>query len=1266
MRSTRNNSGPSWLRSRTRRLWSAAIGALAVGLVLPLGAGVGSLAEAAPPAAGGPLATADLPIGGNAPEVPGTKTAYNDQNQAIADGSTVKPGDVVTYTIKEALIRQTSPDYGSGIKVDDVMSAGQDYVEGSLTELSGNAPGLKINEPGTTDWSGGQHIADATQWAVTNQEDAGHDPVAVPRWGENSQYVEGVSSPDKVTTPVSTGDGMNPTIGYNARGDQIAWSITHHDGPRNRIGCVLVGSRESCTSGTNFWPGYSTAQNVATISWDKTKGYMGLFTSDAIYIGGIDLSNVAPGVPPTKLGQPVQLLGDVQITGDGDANLMFRTTSIFESNGKIYVIGRPNNNNGFKLGCFDPATSAVCDGFTKNGNVVTSSFFTPRSNTQEFRVYSEINLAGGKYEFTMAPAGSNVVNVSFCVLPQGTTLVNCDGSPAPIRPSNTGNSYVSLPIVSKDPGNGIVPEVVNEGQERHRVIGWCVGDHGALAAECFDLNGASIGMPYPDLYMYRVSHTRTHDAFAYPAGTAIVVYPMEYNANRGGCYDFEKRQKCAQSPNQTNSSLYRQGVTWLDKQTVGGKTYEGELYGIRMLPGTNNCMVSLGDGNGRGVFLFWRVNPDSTITQAGNTCPQLQVNFLDQDGRYCVPGEVGMTQWGTLRLGAFLTGKPSDVRKPNQNLILDYYAYDADADVMSNILLGSVNLTDGNVTYDAAKQQFVIPKPDFLDYAATPNFTIVVRNPETATLTYAFTQEHEATGTPSICYQATVPDKCVAEGETTTLTNYALATNVNTPTTQNRSNLTKLRVVYPECHPILDKSVIDLTENPDGTWTVRYNIVVNGDPTHPTEYVLTDTPQLAQGVVIDSYLITGDPNNPAISDVRVEGTGAPTPVNNTTIPVIATPIEIPAGGEHVFTVSFVLSGLDTVAAEVRECLPADAAGHGLFNLATLTSGGLVLNDDACTDLPGLKSILELIKHVAGDESPLWTLAEPTDWTLTASDASGTAVVSGEGTAKAEVKPATYTLAEAPTNADDPALATYLPQGTWVCTAVPVTKPDAQPAARPIIDGAVQVGEGDHVSCTIVNETAHLTVLKYADPEWAATDQWSLTATPGNGAPEALTASTVPGGLAPTTGNTVSVLPGQDYTLAEALADPTSNLAYHQLALQQFVPTATTTVNGAEMRCSDALADPSAIAAGFPHPEAGDAAWKSCWADADPSIAVAANEHSILRFVNAADERPPLPLTGADSAFGAAALGLAGTLGLLAFAWRRSKLRHEPASSLLAK
>lgn len=383
-------------------------------------------------------------------------------------------------------------------------------------------------------------------------------------------------------------------------------------------------------------------------------------------------------------------------------------------------------------------------------------------------------------------------------------------------------------------------------------------------------------------------------------------------------------------------------------------------------------------------------------------------------------------------------------------------------------------------------------------------------------------------------------------------------------------------------------------------------------------------------------------------------------MNNTTIPIINTPISIPAQGTPQYTASFIISSTDVVADELRECLPADAAGHGLFNLATLTSGGLVLNDDACTDLPALRAYLTLIKQVMGESSPLWTLATPDQWLLQATDTNNAVVVSGAGTtSRVEVDPGTFTLSEEAIDiANNPDLGLYAQQGEWSCVTTRINDAPGAEVTVPVTDGQLAITEGDDVTCVIRNATGHLTMLKYADSQWAPTSAWSLTATPGSeiglpGDTAGLPVTTVNGAFNPSVDNTVTVMPGHEYTVTEALSDPASNIDYFQFAFEEFVPAATTTVNGVETTCEAAMENPDALAAGFPHPENGEQAWSNCWTAATEPIVVDPSEHAIYRFVNAANERPPLPLTGASSQLVLTAGAALSALLLLAYAWRRT-------------
>lgn len=170
-------------------------------------------------------------------------------------------------------------------------------------------------------------------------------------------------------------------------------------------------------------------------------------------------------------------------------------------------------------------------------------------------------------------------------------------------------------------------------------------------------------------------------------------------------------------------------------------------------------------------------------------------------------------------------------------------------------------------------------------------------------------------------------------------------------------------------------------------------------------------------------------------------------------------------------------------------------------------------------------------------------------------------------------------------------ASYVQDGPWTCA-------DAAGASVPVTgDGDVTLPQGASVTCSVVNSTAGLTILKTvqeAQRGFEAKD-WTITATP-----DAFT------GLAPqsrvgaefsSAGNaasTVEVRPGHAYTLSEALTDQGSTIAYRQIGLEKLVGTSWVAVDSASI------------------------------------TAPAAGQTAVYRFVNAPIPGAVLPLTGGMS------------------------------------
>jgi len=270
------------------------------------------------------------------------------------------------------------------------------------------------------------------------------------------------------------------------------------------------------------------------------------------------------------------------------------------------------------------------------------------------------------------------------------------------------------------------------------------------------------------------------------------------------------------------------------------------------------------------------------------------------------------------------------------------------------------------------------------------------------------------------------------------------------------------------------KTAGEVTPGPQGHVTIGYDIVVTNTTPKPQFYDLVDTPQPAGGATVVSATATknGDPvpyDGGTLASGAGIGGGSP---------------EHPVTDRYTVTLEVDVGALDTAQAT------CDGAGTGLFNAATLSSGTIATEADACADLP--TGTITLVKTVAagfgGDQ--------PSDaWTLTAAGSSGR-TISGRYTAsdpdpaitKVVVPTGSYALTEGP------AIPGYALTGL-ACV-------DANDGPVAVSGDAVELAAGMDVTCTFTNtpRPAHLTLIKeVADPDGSGATKtphdWTLTATP---------------------------------------------------------------------------------------------------------------------------------------------------------------------------
>ena len=346
-----------------------------------------------------------------------------------------------------------------------------------------------------------------------------------------------------------------------------------------------------------------------------------------------------------------------------------------------------------------------------------------------------------------------------------------------------------------------------------------------------------------------------------------------------------------------------------------------------------------------------------------------------------------------------------------------------------------------------------------------------------------------------------------------------------------------------------------------------------------------------------------------------------------------------------------------------------ACGVGSFALDPSTEGlNQAAIDAGCSVFHRTdEQTLTLVKQVDNPDGVLkGQYMAPRDWKLSAGVASETPVFDGVAPTKdaadpeklcaqgsnicatepAAAAPGTYTLSEEPATGTAPA---YL-RGDWSCTTpkegggtdtVTVTKNETTGVQT------FQMPSGKDVTCTVVNKTAELTVLKDARGTLVA-GAFELSAA----APSTPTGLT---GLTNATGsdiadpsNSILVYPDAKYTLSET---GPSNTPWVQKALEVYTPS------------EDQTTTPVACPAAYKDSYFSDPKYADCWetvptTDNKVTASVAVGERGIYRFVNVEAKAPTLPLTGGASAF----LIFAISAGLLGIAATAEVLRRKKRGS----
>ena len=173
--------------------------------------------------------------------------------------------------------------------------------------------------------------------------------------------------------------------------------------------------------------------------------------------------------------------------------------------------------------------------------------------------------------------------------------------------------------------------------------------------------------------------------------------------------------------------------------------------------------------------------------------------------------------------------------------------------------------------------------------------------------------------------------------------------------------------------PTVVKTAQASTQNPDGTWTLSYQVVVSNTSGMQLSYELTDVPQALPTGVTPGDALGWQASGPAVAG---GGTGALTAGWTGEAPStqLATGL-FPSGATHTYTVTRVVSvAADVADDEINDCGATPNDGGGLWNTATVTNraGGNSSSDCAEIDRPEVdveKTVTSTVQNADGT----WTI-----------------------------------------------------------------------------------------------------------------------------------------------------------------------------------------------------------------------------------------------------------------------------------------------------
>ncbi len=182
---------------------------------------------------------------------------------------------------------------------------------------------------------------------------------------------------------------------------------------------------------------------------------------------------------------------------------------------------------------------------------------------------------------------------------------------------------------------------------------------------------------------------------------------------------------------------------------------------------------------------------------------------------------------------------------------------------------------------------------------------------------------------------------------------------------------------FPEPETTFDKSLVSVSPNGDGTYTVVYTLTVGRNGVG-VPYTLTDTLRYGAGATISAVAITGTTPGGLPVNGGWNGSGDD---------IVAADVPIGSGDTHLYEVT-VRAGVDepAVPAGASDCEIGDAEdGTGFTNTASVTSGDVYLEDDGCAPFP----VITLEKQFVSGPSDLANGQHAATYTITVTN-------SGEG------------------------------------------------------------------------------------------------------------------------------------------------------------------------------------------------------------------------------------------------------------------------------